>query len=114
MAHVLVTGGAGFVGRHLIEALTRRGDRVRCLIRREAEALPGIECVIGDLTVPGTLERAVEGVEVVYHLAAATLPVREQIFHEVNADGCAHLAAARKAARLSCLRRPFTCLGYLS
>jgi dTDP-L-rhamnose 4-epimerase len=79
---VLVTGGAGFVGSHLVDALIARGDRVRVFDnldpqvhgpdRRKPPWLPAdAELVIGDMRDRQAVSRAVRGVDVVYHLAAA-------------------------------------------
>jgi predicted dehydrogenase/nucleoside-diphosphate-sugar epimerase len=72
-ARVLVTGGAGFLGRPLVERLVARGDSVRLLLRRPpAEPFPdGVGIVYGSLGQPEVVDHAVEGVEVVYHVGAA-------------------------------------------
>jgi len=74
LERVLVTGATGFTGGHLCRRLARDGYPVRALVRdrgREAELRrEGIEPVLGDLRDPKSLERAVEGVELVYHVAA--------------------------------------------
>jgi nucleoside-diphosphate-sugar epimerase len=72
---ILVTGGTGFVGRHLVEELARRGARVRVLGRRYVTRWryqPSVEQVRADIADPGVLESALKGVGRVYHLAAAT------------------------------------------
>lgn len=74
MTQVLVTGGTGFLGSHIVERLVQRGDSVRCLVRptsrtRFLESL-GVELVRGDVTKATTLPPALEGIEVVYHAAA--------------------------------------------
>jgi nucleoside-diphosphate-sugar epimerase len=70
----LVTGATGFTGGHLVRALAAEGDPVRVIARsaaRAREALPqGVEIVEGDLTDPGTVARAMDGVRTVYHIAA--------------------------------------------
>lgn len=95
---VLVTGGHGFVGSHLTRALLAGGARVRCLVRGEAlpEALRGldVEVVRGDLRDLPSLERAVAGVEEVYHLAALTRSLTARRMRDVNAGGTARLVAA--------------------
>lgn len=79
---VLVTGGAGFVGSHLVDALLTRGDRVRILDnldpqvhgpqRREPAWLPDeAELLRGDVRDPDAVDRAVRDVDVIFHLAAA-------------------------------------------
>ncbi len=74
---ILVTGGAGFIGSHLVEALVRRGHVVRVLDnfvtgRREnvASVRREIELLRGDCADPRAAQRAVRGVEVVFHEAA--------------------------------------------
>jgi len=76
MAQFLVTGGAGFIGSHLCEALVDRGDQVRVVDslitghRRNLAHLPSVEILEGDLAEPDVARRAVEGVEYVLHQAA--------------------------------------------
>jgi len=82
MGTYLVTGGAGFIGSHIVSALIARGDRIRVLDslvtghRRNVAAFKGdVEFVEGDLIDPRDVERALEGVEVVFHQAAlASVP----------------------------------------
>jgi 2-alkyl-3-oxoalkanoate reductase len=68
----LVTGAGGFLGRYIVEQLVARGDRVRALVRRKAVALEklGVECLYGDLREPAAVERACQGVDTVFHVAA--------------------------------------------
>lgn len=72
--HVLVSGGTGFVGGHVVRALRDAGKPVRCLVRdpRRATELERLGCDLaeGDLTDRETLGRAVDGVESIVHLVA--------------------------------------------
>ncbi|HWF73609.1 MAG TPA: GDP-mannose 4,6-dehydratase [Solirubrobacteraceae bacterium] len=80
--NVLVTGGSGFIGSHLCEALVRRGDTVRALVHYNGRGGLGrlasvpseirneIEVVSGDITDPYALRDVVSGRDVVFHLAA--------------------------------------------
>lgn len=76
MPHYLVTGGAGFIGSHLSEELTRRGHTVRVadsLItgkRSNLDHVPGVEFLEGDLADDAFARRAVQGVDYVLHQAA--------------------------------------------
>jgi UDP-glucose 4-epimerase len=82
MTSYLVTGGAGFIGSHIVTALVSRGDRVRVLDnlstghRHNLDHVRGkVDFVAGDVARRADVERAVEGVEVVFHEAAlASVP----------------------------------------
>jgi nucleoside-diphosphate-sugar epimerase len=70
----LVTGGAGFIGSHLVQALLEQGDPVRVVddfsTGRRENVPAAVELVEGDLADPEVARRAVEGCEVVFHQAA--------------------------------------------
>lgn len=95
---VLVTGGTGFVGRHLIDALLRRGDTITVLVRtpRKAAGLAdlGVRCAPGDLSDSESLRAAARNQDAVYHVAGVVAARYEAEFLEVNRDGTARLAAA--------------------
>jgi UDP-glucose 4-epimerase len=105
----LVTGGAGFIGSHLVEALTARGRRVRVLDNLSTGQRsnltpfhPAPELVEGDVTDPDSVARATAGVGVVFHLAALAsvqLSVENPAAsHAVCATGTLNvLDAARRA-----------------
>jgi nucleoside-diphosphate-sugar epimerase len=99
----LVTGATGFVGSHLVEALHRRGDEVTALARsaRKAQALAplGITVVEGDLHDMAALERAVEGQDVIYHVAGTVAARNEAEFMRANRDGTANLVAGAREGR---------------
>jgi nucleoside-diphosphate-sugar epimerase len=103
-----VTGGAGFIGSNIAEALVRRGDRVRVLDnfstgRRENLAgLDGIEVVEGDLRDRDTLRRAVTGADGVFHEAALRSVPRSvddpESSNDVNVTGTLRLLLACREA----------------
>jgi len=98
----IVTGGAGFIGSHLIEALVARGDDVTCLERRGASPAwlndAAIEWLPVGLDDPAVLERAFRGVDVVYHLAALTQARTSADYYSVNTEGTARVFEAAAAA----------------
>ena len=70
----LVTGATGFTGGYLARMLVARGHHVRALVRDRRRAADlegaGIELVEGDLRDTSAIDRAVDGIEHVYHIAA--------------------------------------------
>jgi len=76
MANYLVTGGAGFIGSHLVEDLVRRGERVRVVDslitgkRQNLSHVPAVDFMEGDLADPEIAQRAVKGMDYVLHQAA--------------------------------------------
>lgn len=108
---VLVTGGAGFIGSHLVEALVRRGQRVRVLDDLSAGSLKNlravaerIEFIRGDVRDEKAIRKGLKGVEVVYHQAALrSVPksVGNPIgYHEVNVTATLQLLHLAKEARV--------------
>lgn len=67
----VVTGATGHIGYALLKKLADAGETVRILIRKDSKIFDGIPCekVFGDVTDPASLEKALEGADVVYHLA---------------------------------------------
>jgi uncharacterized protein YbjT (DUF2867 family) len=98
---ILVTGGTGFVGGHVVHELRGRDLPVRCLVRdlrRGAKlAAWGCELVEGDVTDPQSLRAAVAGVDTVVHLVAIRQGKREQ-FRRIMVEGTRDLLAAASAA----------------
>jgi len=98
MSLSLVTGASGFIGGHLVEALVKRGDKVRCLTRKtsQLELLTGprIEVIHGTLDRPGLLDDALYGVDVVYHLAGVTCALTREDLFAINESGCRWIAQA--------------------
>jgi nucleoside-diphosphate-sugar epimerase len=103
VAPVLVTGGTGFIGSHLVERLVADGARVRCLVRRKSSLayLPAdrIELVYGDLASGEGLGEAVEGARTVYHLAGVTKSTSVDRYYAGNTKATGNLLAAIEAAR---------------
>lgn len=102
---ILVTGGTGFTGKALVLRLLRDGHEVVALDKQEGlkteDLRPaGAEVVIGSVTDPEVVRQAVQGVEVVHHLAAAfrELNVPESHYDEVNVGGTRIVLEAAAAA----------------
>jgi uncharacterized protein YbjT (DUF2867 family) len=98
---ILVTGGTGFVGGHVVHELRRRDLPVRCLVRDVRKgakvAAWGSELAEGDVTDPESLRRALAGVDTVVHLVAIRQG-REEDFRRIMVDGTRYLVASSKEA----------------
>ncbi len=93
-----MTGGTGFIGSHLAEALLDRGAQVRCLVRKGSDlkwlkGLP-VEVVPGDCRDKTSLAAAVNDIDHVFHLAGITKAVKEKTYFEINASGTENLICA--------------------
>src|ERR1022692_2032965 len=96
---ILVTGGTGFIGSHLVERLVAQGRALRCLVRRSTTNLPAaIELAHGDLESGAGLTEALRGVDTVIHLAGITKARTAADYHRGNALATATLL--RAACRL--------------
>jgi len=98
-----VTGASGFIGCHLVRALKAAGWEVRVLVHEASFAeLPGIETVSGDILNRPALEKALLGIDVVFHLAAAvgSLVTDPQVFRKVNVTGTEIVLAAAQRAKV--------------
>jgi 2-alkyl-3-oxoalkanoate reductase len=96
----LVTGGGGFLGGAIVRKLVERGDSVRSLARGDYPALRdlGVETVRGDLADPLALARAIEGCDVVFHVAAkAGIWGPYADYHRVNVECTRNVIAACRA-----------------
>jgi nucleoside-diphosphate-sugar epimerase len=103
-ATVLVTGAAGLLGRAVASRLTSLGNGARLLVRRREQArdLPeDAQVVVGDVNDPASLHAAIEGTDVVLHLAATTRGSADE-FERTNVqgtrnvvDGCLRAATCR-------------------
>lgn len=97
-----VTGGTGFLGRHLVRALAEAGWRVRVLARRDPvhPLWRGLEpeLVLGDLGDAQSLRRLCGGADAVVHAAGLVKARRTADLRAVNVEGAGRLAAAARAA----------------
>lgn len=105
LRRAFVTGGDGFVGRHLIRQLAARGVQVRALTRSGAAAarddLPRpVEWVTGDLLQPAAWREQLRGCDIVFHLAAyySPRPQDARQMHAVNVTGTRNVLEAAAAA----------------
>jgi UDP-glucose 4-epimerase len=94
---ILLTGGTGLVGARLLPRLLAAGVACRALVRPGKETPAGVTPVLGDLSDPETLARAVEGVTAVVHLAALFRTQDESDIWKTNHEGTANLIAATQA-----------------
>jgi uncharacterized protein YbjT (DUF2867 family) len=98
---ILVTGGTGFVGGHVVRELRGRNLPVRCLVRdlRRGAKLAAWGCKLeeGDVTDPGSLRRAVAGVDAVIHLVGIRQGRRDE-FQRIMVAATSDLLAAAKDA----------------
>jgi UDP-glucose 4-epimerase len=118
---ILVTGGAGFIGSHLVKALVKAGHCVRILdnfstgsLENLGDIAGSVELVVGDVRSYDVVEKAVKGVDAVIHLAAL-IDVAESIekpdlYFDVNARGTYNIAKACKG--VSVLVFASTCAVY--
>ncbi|HEX4600791.1 MAG TPA: NAD(P)-dependent oxidoreductase [Gemmatimonadales bacterium] len=94
----LVTGGTGFVGAHVVEALRARGDQVTCLVRSPARARAlgwtDVRVVAGDLDDAHALRAACDGATAIFHLAGRISARNATEFMRANRDGTANLLEA--------------------
>lgn len=111
----VVTGAEGFIGSHLVEALVRRGHRVRAMVLYNMYSSQGwldtldpgtreqVDVVFGDVRDPATVLRLVDGAEAVYHLAAlGSIPysyAAPRSFVDTNTIGTLHVLEAVRACR---------------
>src|SRR5689334_11366600 len=96
---VLVTGASGFLGGHVVELLSKRGDRVRALVRstskrKHLESLSGVELFEGAVEDVERLDKAIDGVDAVVHAAALVKARNTDEFFAVNMGGTSNLIEA--------------------
>jgi nucleoside-diphosphate-sugar epimerase len=105
MSIILVTGAGGFVGRHVVETLRRRGREVRAVVRTARADLPDA-IALGDLAADPDWAAILRGVDCIVHCAARAHVLKEEApnplaaFRRVNRDATLALARAASAARV--------------
>jgi nucleoside-diphosphate-sugar epimerase len=102
---VLVTGGGGFIGCHLVESQLAQGHHVLAADLEVRDLLgwakhPRLEVIEADISDPEAAQALVDGVDVVYHLASVHLDVTrsDEVYRRVNVEGTAHLVKAAAGA----------------
>ncbi|MEI8258920.1 MAG: NAD-dependent epimerase/dehydratase family protein [Deltaproteobacteria bacterium] len=103
MNRALITGATGLVGSHIVERLSRDGWQLRALVREPSKASwltsHGVELVAGDTLDAPAFARAADGVQWVFHCAAAITPRGGwEAFRLPNIEGTRHAIAAAAAA----------------
>jgi len=107
LAHYLVTGGCGFIGSHLVDALIAAGHRIRILddlsSGKRANVTAAAEVVVGDVADPAIVRGAMNGVDGCFHLAAIASVARANAdwlgTHRVNLTGAITVLDAARARR---------------
>jgi NADH dehydrogenase len=104
---ILVTGGAGVMGKRLVHRLASLGHTVRVLTLpgdsvAEGLKIANVEIVYGDITRPDSLAGLANGIDTVYHLAAVILsPMNPDIFMKVNFEGTSNILSECERAKVN-------------
>lgn len=98
---ILVTGGGGFVGQAVVCELIQQGHRVRVVSRhakqlRKLPSFQSVEVVEADITEPGSLDKAMNGIQAVLHLVGIIVPVGKNRFETAHVKGTQEVIQAMK------------------
>ena len=101
-----VFGGSGFLGRHIVRALARKGWRVRIAVRRPdlaafmrtAGAVGQVEAVQANLRFPDSVAAALDGAEMAVNASGLSAEHGAQTYHAVHVEGSRAVASAARAA----------------
>lgn len=103
MAKVFVTGGTGFIGYHLIKALSEQGHEILCLARKTSRIEPlrqfPVKFIHGDIQDADSIAGTLSNVQVVFHLAGTTKALRREDFFRVNELGIENLLKACRQSK---------------
>ncbi|MDP3730030.1 MAG: NAD-dependent epimerase/dehydratase family protein [Candidatus Omnitrophota bacterium] len=101
----LVTGAAGFIGSHIAERLIKNGEEVIALVRKTSNTKflsgLGVKFAYGDINDPGSVKRAMQGIDIVYHSAAlADEWISPKEAYRVNVEGTKNILDAAMEAKV--------------
>jgi len=103
---ILVTGGTGFIGRNLIQALVNRGERVRVLLRpsKKSPNFPkgiSVEVAVSSFSDQRSLRAALKDIDVIFHLAGAERYGAKGNLNQIDVEGTSNLLMAAKESKVS-------------
>lgn len=99
---IFITGATGFVGGHLVDELLAKGQRLKCLVRsekaKESLSAKGVEVIVGDITLPETLNGILEQEDFVIHLVGIIEEKEKATFSSVHVEGTSNIVNEAKRA----------------
>jgi nucleoside-diphosphate-sugar epimerase len=98
---ILVAGGTGFIGSHLLDRVADTGEPVRALVRRKTALPRGVEAVYGDLATGEGMAEAIRGADTIIHIAGVIRALAPRDYYRGNAQATENLArvAAGRGSR---------------
>jgi nucleoside-diphosphate-sugar epimerase len=94
---IAITGGTGFLGKHVVAQLIAAGHKVRSLQRKATAPVENLVQISGDLFSQTALDQLCSGADVVLHMAGAISAVSSQAFFDTNAQGTANVVQAAES-----------------